>query len=76
MNEQNCECLVDDDEKNDFYIIVYCPLHKAAPALVEALRRSTKVLQWYHEHHGNLGGALWQAEKNQQALALAGKGEG
>ncbi len=44
MNE-TCGCRVDFDEHNDAGFIVYCPLHAAAPDLLEVARMALAAVE-------------------------------
>ena len=77
---KSCGCRIFRGEKGK-YDIDYCPLHKHAPKLHEALGNSTKVLGFLKEKtpfpDKSVGGmqinnALFL---NEQALSLAEKGE-
>ena len=46
FKEYKCGCSIDTDNYGDF-VIEYCPLHKAAPAMYEALKAITDTLENY-----------------------------
>ncbi len=68
-------------KKEDFFILHYCPMHKAAPALVEACEAMLPVIQYILENGWDeapplFGTTFDETKANElaiQALALAGK---
>ena len=66
--EKKCSCHVSYYPKPDH--IVYCPMHKAAPKLLEACKRASNELQVVREMYGMVKDAPTGCERElEEAIA-------
>ena len=71
----SCDVLYTQWDSENCFRIAFCPLHEAAPDLLEALKDMVSGWRYIRQQHGDLPGVGWnRAEKN--AIAAIFKATG